>query len=282
MNPTTRPRSVPKFLAALMVAAFAIAASFSQSPAWRTDYAQARREATNKNKPILLEFVSENCVWCRKLESTTLSDPAVTSLLNEQYIPIKVDPHRDAEIIQRLQISSYPTLLLAAPDGRILTIVEGYVETNKLLTQLQVAVAACRPAPKPRDIERSRRAEALLAQAKADYQAEDYFACLDKCQSLSASFADCPEAATAAKIEADIIANPERLAQACNNTNDRLTTMYMSLAGVWLKKGRPDEAMACLEKLQQLSPKSSHAQAALTKLTQIQTQVSQQRECKKP
>ncbi len=270
MNPTTRPRSVPKFLAALMVAAFASAAAFSQSPAWRTDYAQARREATNKNKPILLEFVSENCVWCRKLESTTLSDPAVTSLLNEQYIPIKVDPHRDAEIIQRLQISSYPTLLLAAPDGRILTIVEGYVETNKLMTQLQVAVAACRPAPKPREMERSRRAEALLAQAKADYQAEDYFGCLDKCQSLAGSFADCPEAATAAKIEADIIAN------------DRLTTMYMALAGVWLKKGRPDEAMACLEKVQQLSPKSSHAQAALTKLTQIQTQVSQQRECKKP
>ena len=83
-------------------------------------------------------------------------------------------------------------------------------------------------------------------------------------------------------MEAGIIANPESLARACSNMNDRLTTMYMSLANVWLKKGKPDEAAACLEKVQQLSPGSSHAQFAVVKLSQIQGKPNQPIECKKP
>src|ERR1700722_20028988 len=254
MIPTTRSQPLSRFFIGLFVVALAgAAARGEEGPAWRTDYNLARREATEKNKPILLEFVSENCVWCKKLETTTLRDPAIASLLNEQYVSIKVDPQRDAELIQRLQIASFPTMLLAAPDGRIITIVEGYLESEKLLTHLQTAAAACRPKAVTRDPQRSHRAEELLARAKTEFQAHDFFNCLEKCQLLVATFGDFPEAATAARIEAEIMANPDWLARACNNMNDRLTTMYLSLADAWLKKGRPDEAAACLEKVQQLA-----------------------------
>jgi len=282
MIPTTRPHSLPKFAAAILIASLASAAALAEGPDWRTDYNQARREATEKSKPILLEFVSENCVWCKKLETTTLRDPAIASLLNEQYVPIKVDPQRDAELIQRLQIASFPTMLLAAPDGRIITIVEGYLEAEKLLTHLQAAAVACRPKAVARDPQRSRRAEELLAQAKTEFQARDFFNCLEKCQLLVATFGDSPEAATAARIEAQIMANPDWLARACNNMNDRLTTMYLSLADAWLQKGKPEEAAACLEKVQQLAPGSTRAQVALVKLSRIQGKVTQPTECKKP
>jgi tetratricopeptide (TPR) repeat protein len=282
MNPTARPHPLPKFLGGLLVAALASAVAFGQGPAWRPDYNQARHEAAQKSKPLLLEFVSENCVWCKKLETTTLRDPAIAALLNEQYIPIKIDPQRDAALIQKLQITSFPTLLLAAPDGRIITIFEGYIEAEKLMTHLQAGVVSCQGKPKPRDSQKAQRAAELLTQAKTEFQAQDFFSCLEKCQTLVATFGDFPEAAAAARLEADIIANPDSLARACNNLNDRLTAMYMSLADVWLKKGKPDEAAACLEKVQQLAPGSSHAQFALVKLSQILSKPGQPIECKKP
>src|ERR1051326_6143435 len=115
--------------------------------AWRTDYNAARREATEKKRPVLLDFVTENCFWCKKLDSTTLRDPTVIALLNDQFVPIRIDAEREPTLAQRLQISSYPTMLLAAPDGRIITIVEGYLEANKLLAQLNATIAATSPTP---------------------------------------------------------------------------------------------------------------------------------------
>jgi outer membrane protein assembly factor BamD (BamD/ComL family) len=58
--------------------------------------------------------------------------------------------------------------------------------------------------------------------------------------------------------------------------------MYLSLAESWLKKGKLDEAAVCLEKVQQLSPGSHHAQMAQVKLAQMQGKPGLQADFKKP
>ncbi|MGL6097907.1 MAG: thioredoxin family protein, partial [Fimbriiglobus sp.] len=46
-------------------------AATAQDVRWRHDYAAARREAADSGKPLLLDFGTENCVWCRRLDATT-------------------------------------------------------------------------------------------------------------------------------------------------------------------------------------------------------------------
>jgi thioredoxin-related protein len=385
MTSTARLSTLARFAAGIVIVVLANSSAFGQDPAWRTDYNQARREATEKGKPVLLEFVSDNCLWCKKLESTTLRDPSIASVLSEQFVPIKLDPQHDFGLTQRLQITSFPTMILAAPDGRIITIVEGFVEPGKLLIHLQGAVAACQTTPEwmTRDLQdaskavgandyaraisllkgitqdgrdrpvqikareqlrtleqqaetrlvnarrmddrgqgreavatltdlvrtypgtaaateakvfltslagkqellqkqRSRQAAEILAQAKEEYQAQRFFNCLEKCQSVESNFADCAEASEAARIASHIRNNPEWLALESKTLSDRLSNMYLVLADSWLKKGKPELAVSYLEKVQQLSPGSANAQIALARLSQIQGKVSQQTECKKP
>ena len=136
--------------------------------------------------------------------------------------------------------------------------------------------------PEFRRQQRLRRAAELLAQAKDEYRTRQFFNCLEKCEMIATDYTDLPEAAEASKIADEIKANPQLMARACNNLNERLTSMYLSLADAWLKKGKANEAAVCLEKVQQLSPGSHHAQIAQVKLSQLQGKTSQQTDFKKP
>jgi thioredoxin-like negative regulator of GroEL len=104
----------------------------AQSVQWRTDYNSARKEATEKGRPILIDFGTENCMWCKKLELSTLRDSAIVRLLNENFVSLKMDAEREPALAQTLHISQYPTLVLAAPDGKIIGVLEGPHLTDQL------------------------------------------------------------------------------------------------------------------------------------------------------
>src|SRR5437773_2256835 len=90
----------------------------AQEVEWRRDYNQARGEATASGKPILIDFGTENCYWCKQLDATTFRDPKITGLLRERFVALKIDAHRDAPLAEALRVQAYPTLVLAAQMAR--------------------------------------------------------------------------------------------------------------------------------------------------------------------
>ncbi|MCS7015184.1 MAG: thioredoxin fold domain-containing protein [Gemmatales bacterium] len=108
---------------------------------WRTDYAQARREAREKHLPLLLDFTTEWCVHCQRMDATTFQDVHVIDLLARQFIPVKIDASRQPSLAEALRIRGYPTLVLALPDGRIVHTLEGYVDAAQLTPYLRSVVA---------------------------------------------------------------------------------------------------------------------------------------------
>jgi hypothetical protein len=90
-------------------------------------------------------------------------------LINEQFIPVKLDGNKQEELVRYLRITAYPTTLLTDPDGKILDIIEGYKEAKPFRVYLlwvlakvekpewmvrdyQKALKACRAADYPRAI----------------------------------------------------------------------------------------------------------------------------------
>ncbi len=109
---------------------------------WRYDYSDARQEARQTGRPLLLDFSTEWCTHCKKLDVTTFRDPTVARTLNEQFIPVKLDGTREKRIVEALRIQAYPTIVLADADGKILKSVEGYLDARCFHDQLQGALAA--------------------------------------------------------------------------------------------------------------------------------------------
>src|SRR5262245_10094768 len=157
-----------KLLAVLVVIESAIRnpqSAIAQEVEWRTDYNKARQEAIEKNRPLLLDFGTENCFYCKKLDATTFRDPTVVSVLNKSFIPLKIDVNKDTPLADALRVERFPTLVLAAPDGKILATQEGYLDAARCNELLRRALAsATNPEWMTRDYQ-----EAVKAIAASDF-----------------------------------------------------------------------------------------------------------------
>ena len=127
-------------------------------------------------------------------------------------------------------------------------------------------------AEKPEETQkrRVRLARDLMAVARDDFRTGRLYDCIQKCEQISTGFAELPEAKDANALLADIKSNPERLAKACDQMNDRTAAMYMALAESWSKKNQNVEAAACLKKVMALCPNTRHADLAQAELTRLQ------------
>ena len=117
------------------------------SAQWRTDYSAARKEAAETGRPLLLDFGTDACFWCKKLDATTFRDPQVVKTLNERFVAVKVDAQRNPRLAEALQIESYPTLVLATPDGKVIGRHVGYADVAQLTALLGKAPAPAAPKP---------------------------------------------------------------------------------------------------------------------------------------
>lgn len=87
---------------------------------WRVWGQAAFQEAQEQKKPIFLLISSLWCQWCHIMDETTLSEPAIVSILNADYIPIRVDSDLRPDVNQRYNQNGLPSVLLLTPEGEIL------------------------------------------------------------------------------------------------------------------------------------------------------------------
>jgi hypothetical protein len=88
---------------------------------WREWSDEAFREAERRGIPILLDISAVWCHWCHVMDRTTYSDGEVARLIEESYVPVKVDNDRRPDINRRYNMGGWPTTAFLTPTGEILT-----------------------------------------------------------------------------------------------------------------------------------------------------------------
>ena len=134
---------------------------------WRADYDAARKESIEKGRPLFLDFTTEDCVHCKRLEAGPFRDPAIVALLTERFIPLRVDANRAPKLAQALRIQAYPTMIVASPDGKIIGFLEGFMEAKPLAEHLNRALAVQTPDWMARDFQEASKAVGAGDYAKA-------------------------------------------------------------------------------------------------------------------
>lgn len=81
----------------------------------------ALARAGAEGKLIFLDIGATWCHWCHVLDGTSLADPRVVRMLNDDYVPIRVDTDRRPDINDRYNQGGWPTTAVLFPDGRLLT-----------------------------------------------------------------------------------------------------------------------------------------------------------------
>jgi uncharacterized protein YyaL (SSP411 family) len=86
---------------------------------WRPWGEKAFQEAQVADKPVLLSISAVWCHWCHVMDETSYSDPEVIRLINERYVPVRVDNDERPDVNRRYNMGGWPTTAFLTPDGEI-------------------------------------------------------------------------------------------------------------------------------------------------------------------
>jgi thioredoxin-like negative regulator of GroEL len=117
--------------------------------AWTNSYAGALKLALERKTPLLIDFYSESCTWCGKLDREVYETPRAAEALKD-LVCLKVDVERDVRTASAFQISSIPRTVIIDPAGRIAADRLGYQPLEDFLRFLE---EARKPALRPENRE---------------------------------------------------------------------------------------------------------------------------------
>lgn len=134
-------------LACLSVAAVLTGVRAAQPPTagrpqieWRNDLKAAREEAAKSGRPMLILFDADWCLYCRKMEQTTLSDTSLARYINDSFVPVRLDIEKDARTAEILEVERIPCTVSLNAQADLLGRVTGYVDRTQYqqtLNQIQ-------------------------------------------------------------------------------------------------------------------------------------------------
>lgn len=84
---------------------------------WKEWSKQAFDEAREKGRLVLLDLTASWCHWCHVMDGTTYADPVVVKLINENFVPIRVDIDRRPDISDRYNRGGFPTTAFLSDMG---------------------------------------------------------------------------------------------------------------------------------------------------------------------
>ena len=100
---------------------------------WLYDYDQALSRAKDENKPILVDFYTNWCGWCKKLDAETYGNEAVAVLLNKSFICLKVNAEKHVDLANEYDVLGYPTIVFLSTGGEEIGRIVGYEPPDKFL-----------------------------------------------------------------------------------------------------------------------------------------------------
>ncbi len=112
------------------------------------DLQEGLKLAQERNKHVFIDFSTSWCGWCRKMEADVFSDPQVEKVLNEDFVPVKVDGDSEKELeIKGYKVTEknltkyefgvrgYPTFWFLTPEGNKVGAIIGYKPKDYMLQQ---------------------------------------------------------------------------------------------------------------------------------------------------
>ena len=118
--------------------ATAVSSHHSKTLHWSSDWDGALREAKAENKLVIVDFYAGWCIWCKKLEETTLSDRAVMAFLDEHFVPLRLDvDHKGRELSREFRVDGLPTILIVNAQGQEVGRIPGFLPPAAFLKRVQ-------------------------------------------------------------------------------------------------------------------------------------------------
>jgi thioredoxin-related protein len=119
--------------------------SFSRAAAassiqWNDSLSSAWANAKANHKLVMVDFYTDWCGWCKKLDSDVYPDPSVIQAVG-QFEAVKVNAEREgAQLAAQCKVSGYPTIAFFNGDGTEVKSIPGYLPADQFAQDLNYVV----------------------------------------------------------------------------------------------------------------------------------------------
>ena len=102
------------------------------------NFSEAQAQAKSAEKMMLVDVFADWCVPCKKLDRAVFKDPESGNFINHHFVSVKIDGEKGEgpEIMDRFNITGYPTILVLDADGNEIDRIVGFGEKQEFLTIL--------------------------------------------------------------------------------------------------------------------------------------------------
>jgi thiol:disulfide interchange protein len=130
--------------ATALLAAAVLSLAGLRSEELRSPFERARSEAADRKTLVLVDFTTEWCGWCRKLEREVYPDPAVLRQLS-RVVFLRLDAeHEGAPLARRYGVAGFPMLVFVAPSGRVAGEMLGFLPADAFAAKAKAIIDAQR------------------------------------------------------------------------------------------------------------------------------------------
>jgi len=103
---------------------------------WLTDLNAAQTIALQQSKPIMIDFYTSWCGWCKKLDEDTYADKKVAEVAKD-FVCVKIDGDKNQALTKEYRVQGYPTIAFLKPDGTLIDSIPGYQPPEQFLELLK-------------------------------------------------------------------------------------------------------------------------------------------------
>ena len=123
-----------------------------QTVNWEPTLESAQRLAAQSDRLVLIQFWAQWCGVCKRMESEVFTNQQAISILGEKYVPVKVNADHFPATARQYGITALPTTVITTPDGRLVDLIRGKLETAQYIDRISRVAA---------EVEKRRAAEAV-------------------------------------------------------------------------------------------------------------------------
>jgi thioredoxin-related protein len=112
--------------------------------------------AAKEGKPVVVDFYTSWCKWCKVMDEKTFSRPEIARYLNEHFVSIRLNAESKSdrltfdgrtftpvELTRHFGIRGFPSLAYLDTEGKLITVVPGYIPPETFLPMLKYIHKEC-------------------------------------------------------------------------------------------------------------------------------------------
>lgn len=105
---------------------------------WERDLRRAIEAARADAKLIVADVYTDWCGWCKRMDKTIYSDPAIVALSRQQvFVKMNAEDRGEGQsFAQQMGVHGYPTTIVLDGQGRVLNVAEGYISSPQKFLEL--------------------------------------------------------------------------------------------------------------------------------------------------